>query len=117
MYISSESLKNDTMLRKWGRGGGGDEFTSPPIFLVSPCFANWSWRPIAFARQLGKNISIALNEFMTNILYSYPGERHLTFSNIRFEPGNKFIADVGSMISIAGLYDLYIAVLPICVDL
>lgn len=54
---------------------------------------------------------------MTNILYSLPGERHLTFSNIRFEPGNKFIADVGSMISIAGLHDLYIAVLPICVDL
>ena len=34
------------------------------------------------------------------------GVRYLTFSNIYFEPGNKFTVDVGSMISISGLHDL-----------
>jgi len=41
--------------------------------------------------------------FINDILYSLLGERHLNFSDIRFEPGAEFTAEVGSMISIAGL--------------
>lgn len=38
------------------------------------------------------------------LLHPVLGERSLVFSNIRFEPGNKFTAEVGSIISIAGLH-------------
>ena len=38
---------------------------------------------------------------INDILYSLLGERHLNFSNIRFESGEEFRV-VGSMISIAG---------------
>ena len=40
---------------------------------------------------------------INDVLYSLLGERHLNFSNIRFEPGEEFTAEVGSVISIAGL--------------
>ncbi|RMX37932.1 hypothetical protein pdam_00022377, partial [Pocillopora damicornis] len=42
--------------------------------------------------------------YAKNLFWLKTGERSLVFSNIRFEPGNKFTAEVGSIISIAGSY-------------